>query len=145
MNKKNISCLIIGFILCSSLNAQPMQTDESVSSPQTSSRYLAVKTNLAAWAGMIMNLAADVQVSEHFSVELPVLWCPWYVGEQTRRKDVYHPARSPLLAIEARRGAFPRRSCTRGPVQREVEPRPLSGHRPSASRRRYQLRLPAAL
>ena len=77
MNKKNISCLIIGFILCSSLNAQPMQTDESVSSPQTSSRYLAVKTNLAAWAGMIMNLAADVQVSEHFSVELPVLWCPW--------------------------------------------------------------------
>lgn len=48
MNKKNISCLIIGFILCSSLNAQPMQTDESVSSPQTSSRYVAVKTNLAA-------------------------------------------------------------------------------------------------
>ena len=141
MNKKNISCLIIGFILCSSLNAQPMQTDESVSSPQTSSRYVAVKTNLAAWAGTIMNLAADVQVSEHFSVELVPVVC----GQQTRRKDVYHPARSPLLAIEARRGAFPRRSCTRGPVQREVEPRPLSGHRPSASRRRYQLRLPVAL
>lgn len=82
MNKKNISCLIIGFILCSSLNAQPMQTDESVSSPQTSSRYVAVKTNLAAWAGTIMSLAADVQVSEHFSVELPVLWCPWYVGSK---------------------------------------------------------------
>lgn len=82
MNKKNISCLIIGFILCSSLNAQPMQTDESVSSPQTSSRYVAVKTNLAAWAGTIMNLAADVQVSEHFSVELPVLWCPWYVSDK---------------------------------------------------------------
>ena len=59
-----------------------MQTDESVSSPQTSSRYVAVKTNLAAWAGTIMNLAADVQVSEHFSVELPVLWCPWYVGSK---------------------------------------------------------------
>lgn len=82
MNKKIISCLIIGFILCSSLNAQPMQTDESVSSPQTSSRYVAVKTNLAAWAGTIMNVAADVQVSEHFSVELPVLWCPWYVGSK---------------------------------------------------------------
>lgn len=82
MNKKIISCLITGFILCSSLNAQPMQTDESVSAPQTSSRYVAVKTNLAAWAGTIMNLAADVQVSEHISVELPVLWCPWYVGSK---------------------------------------------------------------
>ncbi|WP_099463624.1 DUF3575 domain-containing protein [Parabacteroides provencensis] len=54
-------------------------TPETASS---SGRYLAVKTNLAAWAGTIMNLAADVQVSEHFSVELPVLWCPWYVGSK---------------------------------------------------------------
>lgn len=61
---------------------QPMQTDKSVSAPQTSSRYVAVKTNLAAWAGTIMNLAVDVQVSEHFSVELPVLWCPWYVSSE---------------------------------------------------------------
>ena len=61
---------------------QPMQTDKSVSAPQTSSRYVAVKTNLAAWAGTIMNLAADVQVSEHFSVELPVLWCPWHVSSK---------------------------------------------------------------
>lgn len=61
---------------------KPMQTDESVSAPQTSSRYVAVKTNLAAWAGTIMNLAADVQVSEHISVELPVLWCPWYVSDK---------------------------------------------------------------
>ena len=61
---------------------QPMQTDKSVAAPQTSSRYVAVKTNLAAWAGTIMNLAADVQVSEHFSVELPVLWCPWYVSDK---------------------------------------------------------------
>ena len=61
---------------------QPMQTDESVSAPHPSSRYVAVKTNLAAWAGTIMNLAADVQVSEHFSVELPVLWCPWHVSSK---------------------------------------------------------------
>lgn len=65
---------------------QPMQTDKSVSAPQTSSRYVAVKTNLAAWAGTIMNLAADVQVSEHFSVELPVLWCPWYVSDKNAVK-----------------------------------------------------------
>lgn len=61
---------------------QPMQTDELVSVSQTSSRYVAVKTNLAAWAGTILNLAADVQVSEHISVELPVLWCPWYVSDK---------------------------------------------------------------
>ena len=61
---------------------QPMQTDKSVSAPQTSSRYVAVKTNLAAWAGTIMNLAADVQVGRHWSVELPVLWCPWYVSSE---------------------------------------------------------------
>lgn len=61
---------------------QPMQTDELVSVSQTSSRYVAVKTNLTAWAGTIMNLAADVQVSEHFSVELPVLWCPWHVSSK---------------------------------------------------------------
>ena len=45
-------------------------------------RYLAVKTNLAAWAGTILNVAADVQVGRHWSVELPVLWCPWYVSSK---------------------------------------------------------------
>lgn len=53
-----------------------LQADESVpAASQTSSRYFAVKTNLAAWAGTIMNVAADVQVGRHWSVELPVLWC----------------------------------------------------------------------
>lgn len=50
--------------------------------PSSSGRYLGVKTNIAAWAGTIMNIAADVQVSEHFSVELPILWCPWYVSDK---------------------------------------------------------------
>ena len=49
--------------------------------PASPGRYLGVKTNLAAWAGTIMNVAVDVQVSEHFSVELPVLWCPWYISD----------------------------------------------------------------
>ena len=69
------------------ITAQPEQQPEQAVkiTPETASssgRYLAVKTNLAAWAGTIMNVAADVQVSEHFSVELPVLWCPWYVGSK---------------------------------------------------------------
>lgn len=57
----------------------PAATGNTASS---SGRYLGVKTNIAAWAGTIMNIAADVQVSEHISVELPILWCPWYVSDK---------------------------------------------------------------
>lgn len=65
------------------ITAQPEQTVKITPETASSSgRYLAVKTNLAAWAGTIMNVAADVQVSKHFSVELPVLWCPWYVSDK---------------------------------------------------------------
>ena len=69
------------------ITAQPeRQPEQTVKiTPETASsspRYLAVKTNLAAWAGTIMNLAADVQVGRHWSVELPVLWCPWYVSSE---------------------------------------------------------------
>ena len=66
---------------------QPEQTVKVIpppTAPQASyaPRYMAVKTNLAAWAGTILNLAADVQVSKHVSVELPILWCPWFIGSQ---------------------------------------------------------------
>lgn len=69
------------------ITAQPVRQPEQTvkitpEAASSSGRYVAVKTNLAAWAGTIMNLAADVQVSEHFSVELPVLWCPWYVSDK---------------------------------------------------------------
>ena len=54
--------------------------------PSSSGRYLGVKTNIAAWVGTIMNVAADVQVSEHFSVELPILWCPWHISSKHAMK-----------------------------------------------------------
>ena len=95
---------------------QPMQTDKSVSAPQTSSRYVAVKTNLAAWAGTIMNLAADVQVARHWSVELPVLWCPWYVSDKHAVKTftiqpearywLSHPGTGHFFGIHAHVGWF---------------------------------------
>lgn len=47
-----------------------------------SERYVALKTNLAAWAGTIMNVAVDVQVGKHVSLELPLLWCPWHVSDR---------------------------------------------------------------
>lgn len=69
------------------ITAQPEQQPEQAvkTTPETASssgRYLAVKTNLAAWAGTIINLAADVQVSEHISIELPILWCPWHISSK---------------------------------------------------------------
>ena len=63
--------------------------------PSSSGRYLGVKTNIAAWVGTIMNVAADVQVSEHFSVELPVLWCPWHISSK-------HAIKTFILQPEAR-------------------------------------------
>ena len=27
-----------------------------------------------------MNVAAEVQVGKHLSVELPILWCPWHIS-----------------------------------------------------------------
>ena len=63
---------------------EPIPADNALSAERNpdGGRYLAVKTNLAAWAGTIMNVAADVEVGRHWSVELPVLWCPWYVSSE---------------------------------------------------------------
>lgn len=50
--------------------------------PTDTSRYVALKTNVAGWAGTMLNIAADVQVSRHVSLELPVVWCPWHIGNR---------------------------------------------------------------
>ena len=58
------------------------QADETAVTQTEKLRYIALKTNVAAWAGTIMNAAIDVQVAEHVTVELPVLWCPWHIGDR---------------------------------------------------------------
>ena len=63
--------------------------------PSSSGCYLGVKTNLVAWAGTIMNIAADVQVGKHISVELPLLWCPWHVSSK-------HAVKTFIIQPEAR-------------------------------------------
>ena len=106
MNGKNFISLLIGIMMCIPLRAQtPPPGDRGnaghtnaglpVSSLSASGRYLGVKTNLAAWAGTILNIAADVQVAQHVSVELPVLWCPWYVSNR-------HAVKTFTLQPEAR-------------------------------------------
>lgn len=63
--------------------------------PSPKERYFSLKTNLAAWAGTILNVAADLQVGPHLSLELPLLWCPWYAGSR-------HAVRTFTLQPEAR-------------------------------------------
>ncbi|WP_455587271.1 DUF3575 domain-containing protein [Bacteroides sp.] len=58
-------------------------------------RYLGIKTNLVAWAGTVMNIAVDVQVGRSVSVELPLLWCPWYISDE-------HAVRTFIVQPEAR-------------------------------------------
>ena len=66
-----------------SLRPQTEQASATTeTAPSSSGRYLGVKTNIAAWAGTIMNIAADVQVGKHVSIELPILWCPWHIGSK---------------------------------------------------------------
>lgn len=54
-----------------------------------------LKTNVMGWALVMMNMAVEVQVGEKMTVELPVTWSPWSVGQQ-------HGARTFLLQPEAR-------------------------------------------
>ena len=82
--------IIIAKEKAEAITAQPEQqpeqavkiTVETETAPSSSDRYLGEKTNIAAWAGTIMNEAADMQGSEHISVELPVLWGPWYASDK---------------------------------------------------------------
>lgn len=65
---------------------------EKVSS---SSRYVALKSNLIYWAGAVMNLGAEVQLHEHVSLELPLNWSLWDIERE-------HGVRLVLFQPEAR-------------------------------------------
>ena len=86
--------------VASSASVTPSSSTASTSTATSPSlpangRYLGVKTNLAAWAGTIMNVAAEVQVGKHLSVELPILWCPWHISNK-------HTVKTFTLQPEAR-------------------------------------------
>ena len=60
-----------------------------------SGRYLAVKTNIAAWATTAVNAAVEVQVAPRVTIDVPLAWCPWHAGSE-------RAARFLLLQPEAR-------------------------------------------
>lgn len=63
-----------------------------------------------------MNVAADVQVGRHWSVELPVLWCPWFVSDRHAVKTftiqpearfwLAHPGKGHFFGVHAHVGWF---------------------------------------
>lgn len=70
--------------VCSSVGTETVAPQAA--SPQApshaKSRYFALKTNLASWATGAINLAADVRVSRHISIELPVHYSPWDISRR---------------------------------------------------------------
>lgn len=62
---------------------------------ETAKRYVAVKTNMAYWAVAVANLSADVQLHGHVSLELPLDWSLWDIGQE-------HGLRLVLFQPEAR-------------------------------------------
>ena len=91
--------------VASSASVTPSSSTASTSTATSPSlpangRYLGVKTNLAAWAGTIMNVAAEVQVGKHLSVELPILWCPWHIsGKHAVKTFTLQPEALSLIHI----------------------------------------------
>lgn len=67
----------------------------TASLPAGSGRYLAVKTNAAAWAITALNAAIEIQVARRVTVDVPLAWCPWHISSK-------HAARFLLLQPEAR-------------------------------------------
>ena len=57
--------------------------------------YMALKTNFVAWAMGIVNLSAEIGISDHVSLELPFVWCGWDISKQ-------HSLRILLVQPEAR-------------------------------------------
>lgn len=52
------------------------------SAPTPHARYSALKTNLAAWAMTGVNLAYEMQMGVHFSLDLPLMWSSWDVSSR---------------------------------------------------------------
>ena len=63
---------------------QNQQQTEQPAEPKKESprRYIALKTNIVYDAFLIPNLAFEMQVGRHLSVELPVMWSFWDVQQE---------------------------------------------------------------
>lgn len=83
----------------------------SSAAPTCSRRYSVLKTNLAAWAMTTVNLAYEVQVGRHFSLDLPVMWSSWDLAhtpalriilfQPELRYWLFRPGRGHFLGLHA--------------------------------------------
>lgn len=74
---------------------QKKQAKEAPAKVSSSSRFVAVKSNLVYWAGAVMNLGAEVQFNEHISLDMPLNWSLWDIERE-------HGVRLVLFQPEAR-------------------------------------------
>ncbi|MDE6267691.1 MAG: DUF3575 domain-containing protein [Muribaculaceae bacterium] len=56
---------------------QKAVTKKEIALFNTMSRYMAIKTNVAYDAVAILNLAYEIEVAQHLTVEIPVAWSLW--------------------------------------------------------------------
>lgn len=56
---------------------------ESASTLELVPRHWYLKTNIPAWGLLIANLQAEMDVTDHLSVMLPVYWSGWDYGKRT--------------------------------------------------------------
>ena len=68
---------------------------KSVKKVSSSLRYVAIKTNAVYWAGAIANIAAEVKLHKHVSLELPLDFSLWDIERE-------HGVRLVLFQPEAR-------------------------------------------
>lgn len=59
-----------------------LATDTPQTPESKQPRYIALKTNLAAWVGTVLNASFEAQVGSRFSIDFPVMWCPWHIGDR---------------------------------------------------------------
>lgn len=62
-----------------SIPASPIKEEAAVVGQN---KFFALKTNVAPWAGCIMNVAWEMQFGNKFSIEVPVCWSPYFFSHK---------------------------------------------------------------
>lgn len=81
----------IGILLISLTLSSAIGNDSVANVPEriTGDRYVAVKTNVVAWAAGVANLEGELQVGRHLSIDLPVWWSPYFISDRFALRTLF--------------------------------------------------------
>lgn len=72
-----------GILLALTLMASGQDLPKALRPPEPHTpRELCVKTNALPWAVTVMNVELEAAVSDHISITLPAMWCPWFISRR---------------------------------------------------------------